>query len=129
MSMYVHGYGSSDTRLYSDLVLFVMSTSRDDVDEGMRLPDSICVGDVLCNTKVIHHDDTYYFLARCHLGESEPSFYDILLPKEDFVKEKGHPKNTLDRGDMLDVEVVDLAIAEDGTPGAFVRCIRIHLQT
>lgn len=76
---------------------------------------SVLAGDVFPKCKIIEESDEHYFLE--NMGD-EMSWYDIVMPKE-FVK-----KN-LKVGQEVSVKVDCIRIADDGTPGAFVKLVVI----
>jgi hypothetical protein len=78
--------------------------------EGMRA--AIEKGNVFTDCVVVASNDYHWFL----IEPGKPAFYDIVMPKE-FVPDEME----LEVGEKLDVQVVEIQIADDGKPGVFVK--------
>lgn len=76
-----------------------------------KIRPTVKENDILKNCKVIDKNEYHYFLED---GEYEQTFYDIVMPKE-------YVTNDIKIGDILNVSVMSIEIADDGQPGIFVK--------
>ena len=74
-------------------------------------------GDIFEGCEIIGENEYYLFLINPEKIIYFNSWYDIVLDKDETTKD-------LKIGDNVDVQVYTIHIAEDGTPGAFVKFIK-----